>query len=262
MNKIFIKALFRFFPLLFALVIFISCSEEKEKTETKSIPDTSTVNKKEGKIKVNGAEIYYKRMGSGEPLIIVHGGPGLDHTYMLPQLKSLAGNFELIFFDERGSGKSFDNLDTTKFNLKNMVKDIELLRNRLNLDKVNILGHSWGAFLAMKYAIDNSRFIKSLILVDPFSPLADVRAKEDSILNSRKSPDEDKEIEKIKSSEEFKNKDPKAYEKLFRVMFRKEFYNKNYPDSLYLHFPEHFAQGMDYLQMLWRNPSEFDIENN
>ncbi|MDR1335170.1 MAG: alpha/beta hydrolase [Holosporaceae bacterium] len=61
-----------------------------------------------GYVNVERGRLFYEKFGSGEPIIIIHGGPGLDHSYLLPQMLELAKDHELIFYDQRGSGKSFD----------------------------------------------------------------------------------------------------------------------------------------------------------
>src|SRR5215831_6241705 len=60
----------------------------------------------EGFVDANGVMIYYKTLGRGEPLVIVHGGPGASHDYFLPYLLPLMRTNQLVFIDERGSGKS------------------------------------------------------------------------------------------------------------------------------------------------------------
>src|SRR4051794_19539840 len=61
---------------------------------------------KEGFVDVNGALIYYMEVGEGDPLVIVHGGPGASHDYLLPGLLPLARHNRLVLIDERGSGRS------------------------------------------------------------------------------------------------------------------------------------------------------------
>ena len=58
----------------------------------------------EGYVSVNGARLFYKAIGTGEPILILHGGPGLDHTYFLPQMASLSTTHRFILFDQRASG--------------------------------------------------------------------------------------------------------------------------------------------------------------
>jgi proline iminopeptidase len=58
-------------------------------TFTSGCENRNTIYSEEGRKKVNGAELYYKIMGSGEPIVILHGGPGFEHTYFLPQINFL-----------------------------------------------------------------------------------------------------------------------------------------------------------------------------
>jgi proline iminopeptidase len=67
-----------------------------------------------GYVDANGVLIYYVEFGKGPPLVVLHGGPGADHTYFLPWLLPLARTHRLIFIDERGSGQSERLEDTSK----------------------------------------------------------------------------------------------------------------------------------------------------
>ena len=73
----------------------------------------------------HGVLIYYTTVGHGEPLVIVHGGPGGSHDYFLPYLLPLARQNQLIFIDERGSGKSQKLEDPAGYTVENMVEDVE-----------------------------------------------------------------------------------------------------------------------------------------
>jgi proline iminopeptidase len=59
-----------------------------------------------GYIQTNGINTFYKILGEGEPIIVVHGGPGMAHNYLLPKFKRLAKNFKVIFYDQRACGKT------------------------------------------------------------------------------------------------------------------------------------------------------------
>lgn len=61
---------------------------------------------RDGCASINGTELYFRVIGEGEPMVFLHGGPGLFHDYFLPHVESLAGDFQLIFYDQRASGKS------------------------------------------------------------------------------------------------------------------------------------------------------------
>jgi proline iminopeptidase len=122
----------------------------------------------EGYVDANGVLIYYKAFGSGAPLVIVHGGPGASHDYLLPHLIPLARTNRLIFIDERGSGRS-EKLDDPKgYTVENMVEDVESLRQQLHLGKINLLGHSYGGVLAQAYALKYQKNLNHLVLCSTF----------------------------------------------------------------------------------------------
>src|SRR5207245_1075749 len=87
----------------------------------------------EGFIDAHGVMIYYKTLGRGAPLLIVHGGPGASHDYFLPYLLPLARHNPIVFIDERGSGHSEKLEDPSGYTVENMVEDVEAVRQALNL---------------------------------------------------------------------------------------------------------------------------------
>src|SRR5882724_11360012 len=118
---------------LFFIFILVSCSGTNEN--------------KQGLLNVNGTSLFYQSIGKGEPVIIIHGGPVLDQSYMIDHFKELSKNHRLIFFDQRASGKSTADVDTSSMTIKNLIDDIDQLRQKLGLDQVHLLGHSWGGML-------------------------------------------------------------------------------------------------------------------
>src|SRR5262249_37862179 len=105
----------------------------------------------EGYVDAGGGLIYYKAFGQGEPLLILHGGPGASHDYFLPHLVPLARHNRLIFLDERGSGKSQKLQDPAGYTVEAMVEDTEAVRAALGLGRVKLLGHSCGGVPAQAY---------------------------------------------------------------------------------------------------------------
>jgi pimeloyl-ACP methyl ester carboxylesterase len=73
----------------------------------------------EGLVDTGGVLIYYKTVGQGDPLVIVHGGPGASHDYLLPNVYTLARGHKLVFIDERGSGRSPRLPDPTQYTVEN-----------------------------------------------------------------------------------------------------------------------------------------------
>jgi proline iminopeptidase len=122
----------------------------------------------EGYIDVSGVPIYYKALGSGPPLLILHGGPGASHDYFLPHILPLARRNRLVFIDERGSGKSAKLENPSLYTVDNMVEDAEAVRKALHLGKINLLGHSCGGVLAQAYALKYQKNLAHLVLCSTF----------------------------------------------------------------------------------------------
>jgi proline iminopeptidase len=119
---------------------------------------------REGFVDGAGAKIYFKTLGRGAPLLLLHGGPGADHTDFLPALKPLAKRHQLVLIDERGSGRSERLKDPASYTLGLMVKDIECVRKHLQLEQWVVLGHSFGGILAQAYAVRHPKKLLGLVL--------------------------------------------------------------------------------------------------
>ena len=92
-----------------------------------------------------------KRLGDGFPLIVLHGGPGLDHSMFRPYLDPLGDEFRLLYVDERGQGRS-ERVDPETLSLEVLARDVDLLAEALGLDRFALLGHSFGAIVATRHA--------------------------------------------------------------------------------------------------------------
>ena len=123
----------------------------------------------DGFVDANGVLIYYVTLGKGDPLVIVHGGPGASHDYFLPWLLPLARHNRVVFIDERGSGRSEKLEDVKQYTVEKMVEDVEAVRKALELGKINLLGHSYGGVLAQAYALKYQSHLRHLVLASTFS---------------------------------------------------------------------------------------------
>lgn len=120
----------------------------------------------ESYISVQNAELYYREIGQGRPIFILHGGPDFDHTYLLPDMDRLSGDFRLIYYDQRGRGRSSGNVQPEDVSIQSEIEDLEALRDYFRLESVAVLGHSWGGVLAMEYAIRHPDRVSHLILMN------------------------------------------------------------------------------------------------
>jgi len=127
-------------------------------------PDSQT----DGKyIVVNGAKIWVVLVGKGDPLFIIPGGPGGAHIGY-HRFDSLAGNNMLVYFDAFGRGKSDTAKDVREYTLDRDIEDLEGLRVGLQLDQINVLGHSYGGLVAQGYALKYPQHVKHLVLANTF----------------------------------------------------------------------------------------------
>ena len=116
-----------------------------------------------------GVILYVKTVGRGPPLVVVHGGPGASHDYLLPSLYRLASSYRLVFIDERGSGRSPRLEDPKQYTVEKMADDVEAVRTALHLGKIALLGHSYGGVVVQAYAFKYQANLSHLILASTFS---------------------------------------------------------------------------------------------
>jgi proline iminopeptidase len=194
---------------LLPLLLLLSCTVPKAEEE--------------GLLAVNGTSLYYHAIGKGEPVIIIHGGPVLDQSYMIDHFKELAKNHRLIFYDQRACGKSTAEVDTSSMTMKNLIDDIDQLRQKLGFEQVHIFGHSWGGMLAAKYAVEYPLKVKSLVLCDAMPPSFRLWKEEEQILSQRTSAYDSLLEEQIKSQEGFKKEEVRYVDSLMKISFKSQF---------------------------------------
>ena len=119
-----------------------------------------------------GATIYYEAIGTGEPIVVVNGGPGFDHTYIriATAWDALGKNHQVVFYDQRGNGRSVGDHKGQSQTLKDQIDDLEALRAHLGIERLDLLGHSWGGYLVMAYAAVHPDRVAHLIIVDSAAP--------------------------------------------------------------------------------------------
>lgn len=131
-------------------------------------------------MKVNGVELYVEERGEGVPLIAVHGGLGYDHSYLKPALEPLEDVFRVVYYDQRGNGRS-ERVPIETLTIPQLADDIEALRAALDLDRFALLGHSYGGFVALQYATKHPERLSHLLVPDTgpgaFGPTEDELAE-------------------------------------------------------------------------------------
>ena len=115
---------------------------------------------------LNGVRLYTRCVGDGPAIVVLHGGPGAHHDYLLPQYDRLAHGRTLCYYDQRGGGKSPVSRDVA-VGWREHVADLDALRARWGVERLTLLGYSWGGLLAVLYALEHSDRIARLALVAP-----------------------------------------------------------------------------------------------
>jgi proline iminopeptidase len=120
---------------------------------------------REGKIDVPGGSAWYGIAGDGPgvPLLTLHGGPGVGHDYLEP-LAALGDERPVVFYDQLGCGKSDIPADMSLYALPRFAEEVAAVRRALGLERVHLLGHSWGGFLAIEYMAGSPSGVVGLVL--------------------------------------------------------------------------------------------------
>jgi len=173
-------------------------------------------------VPVVDGKLYCDIIGKGDPIIVIHGSPALNQTYLRPALDRLSNTHKVIFYDQRGCGKS---TGLNPINLAAFVSDIEEIRKELGLDKIILIGHSWGAFLAMNYAIAHPETVNKLILLSSMPASKEEFDQFITVIMGRLAPIH-KELEEIEGSDAYKSGDPDTVEKQMKTVFSPYFYDQ------------------------------------
>lgn len=160
---------------------------------------------------LNGVSLFERRIGSHGPLVpVLHGGPGAHHDYLLPGFDALAIGRILVYYDQRGGGRSPVDNDVP-VDWQHQVADLESLREIWGIERLDICGYSWGALLAMLYATTHPERVNSLALVSPAPARRSERAIfEQNLARRNGAPELVAEREQLRASTLSKD-DPEAY---------------------------------------------------
>jgi proline iminopeptidase len=141
-------------------------------------------------------------MGAGTPILVLHGGPGIGYRYLLPELPALlADRARLIFFDQRGSGESSGVEDRSRLDIGEFVEDVERVRRELGLDRVLLLGHSFGGLLALHYTLAFPEQVAGLILVDSDPATYQHWSRFSDVIRARQTQSEKERLGAIQATE-------------------------------------------------------------
>ncbi len=183
---------------------------------------TAQHNPREDYLTFEGAELYYRIRGEGQPLVVI-SGPGMDGSYFHPSIDPLSKTFRLITYDQRGTGESKGILDTLKLTMDRYVEDLEALRQGLGVEKMHLMGHSYGGLLAMYYALKYPQRLGSLMLVG--TGVGDSSSKsQQTTVNERLTPEDREAVGRMTATGALDTKE--GWVNLFKVMWKPYVYDQ------------------------------------
>lgn len=210
---------------------------------------------KEGRIPVTGGTVWYRLAGAGKggtALLVLHGGPGAPHDY-LQGLEGLTGERPVIFYDQLGSGQSDKPDNTLLWTLERFVEELEQVRQALQLERLHILGQSWGGALAIEYMLTRQpEGVISLVLSAPL--ISASRWAQDQQAYIAELPEGVQQT--IRESEASGNFESPEYQEAMMGYYRQHLCRMDpWPDYVERAFEQ---LNLDVYQYMW-GPSEFTV---
>lgn len=163
-------------------------------------------------LEVNGVRLFTRRTGAGPLVVVLHGGPGAHHDYLLPQYDLLARGRELFYYDQRGGGRS-PVARETPVGWREHVADLEGLRQELGIERLTLCGYSWGGLLALLYYLEHPTSVERLALASPASARADLRREFEAEFARRMAVPEIQHAKDELRASGLRERDPAAYQR-------------------------------------------------
>jgi proline iminopeptidase len=214
-------------------------------------PGQAPAPSREMRVPVGDARLYVRDVGRGRPLIVLHGGPDFDHAYLLPELDDLADTYRLIYYDQRGRGKSAQKVRPEDVTLASDLDDLDKVRRYFRLAEPVLLGHSWGTVLALEFALRNPTFVSYLVLMNPApvsqAQVATLRQSYVAQLGS----DMDRQ-RTIQAGAAYKEGNPDTVAARYRIHFKHALHRQADYDKLMARMSAGFhSQGRDGILKAW-----------
>jgi proline iminopeptidase len=141
----------------------------------------TTLSKTEGYVEVGPGQVWYESVGEGPAILLLHGGPGASSDYLVPLMDLAEDGYRVVRYDQLGSRRSDKPEDVSHWRAARFVEEVEIVRKALGLGKMRLIGQSWGAFLALGYALEYQEHLQSLVLYSGAASTAQCVAGMDSL---------------------------------------------------------------------------------
>jgi proline iminopeptidase len=211
---------------------------------------------REAYLHANGGRFFVREAGIGTPVLVVHGGPSFDHSYLLPELDRLAASFRLVYYDQRGRGRSAAGVRPEDVTIASEIEDLDEIRRASGLERTAVLGHSWGCTLALEYAVRHPERVSHLILLNTAPASHDGMLAFRGHLNGLWTAEEQEARESLAAGDRYAAGDLEADAAYNRIYFRPALHRPELVECvvgrLRTHFtPETIALARAIGQRLW-----------
>ena len=213
-----------------------------------------TLPQTEGRIPFKGHSTWYTIVGEGEepgklPLLLLHGGPGGAHDYMESMGELARGGRRVIMYDQLGCGRSPVPSNPDMWTIELFVEEVDVVRQALGLERLHILGQSWGGMLGMEYALTQPEGVDSMVICDSPARM-DLWVEEANRLRAELPPDVQATL---LEHEQAGTTDDPAYEEACLVFYNRHVCRVPWSESV----TRSFAQMPNEVYMTMNGPSEF-----
>jgi len=181
------------------------------------MPERVPPPREEGVTTTTASPLYWAKYGraDGPRLLVLHGGPGADHCYLLPQMLHLGERHDLLFYDQRGGGRSKSDARIS-ITWKTHVEDLSAVIREFALEPLSIVAYSWGAMLALLYLIecttrDDLQSPGRLALISPAPLTREYRRQFEAEFARRQQSPEIQRVRDEVAGSGLRDKDPAAY---------------------------------------------------
>lgn len=156
--------------------------------------------------------LFTRQVGSGPLVVVLHGGPGAHHDYLLPQYDLLARGRALLYYDQRGGGQSPVPRDTP-LGWREHVADLDELREQRGIERLTLCGYSWGGLLAVLYLLEHPERVERLALIAPASITIQYRLQFEKEFARRMAAPEIQQARDELRASGLRERDPAAYQR-------------------------------------------------
>jgi proline iminopeptidase len=178
----------------------------------------------------------------------------MDHSYLLPGMLGLAKSHRVVFYDQRGGGRTEGEVSPATVSFDRFLADIDAIRDSLGLDNMVLLGHSWGGLVALRYAAKYPTRLRALVLMNSVEPGRRYATDAARLLRQKQTSEDSAEIVRLSRLPGMRDRDTSVVNPLFRVLFRSTFADRSLAPQLLINLDPRTAKNMAPVATLVMGP--------